>query len=106
MNDTVRIPNSFDIVGLEIMLFSLILISGSVIIIIPSYAEHLSSKNTELPSPLKQIKSGIEPQDIKCAPDKVLFFKMYDKQPVCIYEKSYKKLSSYIWIADLVFFNY
>lgn len=42
--------------------------------------------------PLKQVKNGIMPEDVKCNKDKVLFFKISNSSPVCVFEKSIDKL--------------
>jgi hypothetical protein len=69
------------------VLFSMILIVGNISI---SFADD----GLNYDPPLKQIKAGVEPQDVKCNKDKVLFFKVSDRSPVCIYENSIKKLVS------------
>lgn len=69
------------------VMFGIILIVGNISI---SFADD----GLNYDPPLKQIKAGVEPQDVKCNKDKVLFFKVSDRSPVCIYENSIKKLIS------------
>ncbi|MCH7559929.1 MAG: hypothetical protein IIC67_00930 [Thaumarchaeota archaeon] len=46
-------------------------------------------------APLRQIRDdGVSPKDVKCNIGKVLFFKISNKSPVCIYETSIEKLNS------------
>lgn len=54
---------------------------------------------TQYKAPLRQIRDdGVLPKDVKCNEGKVLFFKVANKSPVCIYETSIEKLDNK-WIG-------
>lgn len=58
----------------------------------------MSSVNLlEIPSPLKQFKSGTEPKDIACMKDLLLIFKSSNEAPICIKPDNAKKLESRGW---------
>ncbi len=70
-----------------------------------SYAdsqESLLDSSDEVPkykAPLRQIRDdGVSPKDVKCNEGKVLFFKVANDSPVCIYETSIEKLENK-WIG-------
>lgn len=54
-----------------------------------------SDNSTKYKAPLRQIQDdGISPENVKCNEGKVLFFKISNKMPVCIYEKSIERFSN------------
>jgi len=57
--------------------------------------ESFAEIDTKYKPPHQQIRDdGVLPKDVKCNEGKVLFFKVADKSPVCIYENSIEKLNS------------
>jgi len=60
--------------------------------------EHQPVDTKQYKPPLKQLKDGIELQNVKCNEGKVLFFKVANDSPVCIYETSIEKLENK-WIG-------
>ena len=51
-------------------------------------------------SPLKQLKSGIAPKDVKCNPGFELIFKIRDGSPACVTSLTGKKLVERGWAAQ------
>jgi len=74
------------------VLFSMILIVGNISI---SFADN----GLNYDPPLKQIKEGVEPQDVKCNENKVLFFKSSTFSPVCIFSDSFTKLEQRKYVS-------
>ncbi len=60
--------------------------------------EHQPVDTKQYKPPLKQLKDGIELQNIKCNEGKVLFFKVANDSPAGIYETSIEKLDNK-WIG-------
>jgi len=57
--------------------------------------ESFAETDTKYKPPYQQIRDdGIHPVDVKCNEGKVLFFKVANDSPVCIYETSIEKLNS------------
>jgi glucose/arabinose dehydrogenase len=50
-------------------------------------------------APLKQLKAGIEPRNIKCSGDYVLIFKQKDDSPACVKLTTAEKLVQRGWVA-------
>ena len=71
----------------------LIAVILTVTIILSSHLTAYSELgDTKYKPPLKQLKDGVKPQDVKCNEGKVLVFKKSNFLPICIYSDSVTKL--------------
>lgn len=52
-------------------------------------------------TPLKQVKSGISPHNVKCNADMQLVFKTEDKSPACVKPQTVEKLVARGWAVTL-----
>jgi len=52
-----------------------------------------------IPSPLKQIQSGVMPQDVKCRADFVLIIHPLNSLPTCVRSTTEKRLQSHGWLT-------
>lgn len=58
-------------------------------------SESMSDADIKYKAPLRQIRDdGLSPENVRCNEGKVLFFKISNKTPVCIYEKSIEHFSN------------
>jgi len=86
-----------------IIAIAVVLLIPLVLIGIIGMQESFAETDTKYKPPYQQIRDdGIHPVDVKCNEGKVLFFKFPDGSPVCIFDKSIKKLI----FADRVFFGW
>ena len=58
----------------------------------------ITEQETEILSPLKQIKNGINSMDIVCKESLNLLLKPSDNSPVCVTADTYQKLISRDWM--------
>jgi hypothetical protein len=59
--------------------------------------ENNTGTNTLNEAPLKQVKSGISPHDVKCNDNMQLVFKIEDKSPACVKPQTIEKLVARGW---------
>lgn len=60
----------------------------------------LVSDTTNIPSPLKQLRSGVAASEIKCKPSLQLIIKLRDGSPACVKEKSVARLVMQGWALN------
>ncbi|MDC8452098.1 MAG: hypothetical protein LV477_04205 [Candidatus Nitrosotalea sp.] len=60
----------------------------------------MKTDNAITPSPLKQFKSGIDTQDVKCRKDLMLVIKTTDGSPACVKPDTVQKLIERGWARD------
>lgn len=74
-----------------------VLILTSILVLSGSIVEFASAQNSLLPPPLKQFKTGISTNDVKCNQGFILIIKSSDGSPACVTSSTGQKLQERGW---------
>ena len=80
---------------MKIHLVALVLIISTILIFTNSFAQ----ADDTVPNPIKQIKSGVLPQDVQCKEGFVLVIWPFDQSPACLSPEKSTRLLAHGWIT-------